>query len=413
MFDWLFKSKSGEVESILDIVTANLNRLQLAAFYDEKARSMIANAIAKSEILITKGEERRHDEHYFRLNVRPNDNQSGTDFWYTVTMKLLDEGRALVVRTLDGKYFLASAFSTSQYVAIPKNYYNITITDGLDNFRMEYAVTADNAIDLRYGTPNKRMLMMNVLNCYNQTAEALNSLISTAAAPKFKYKYAANGIFRSRDAQGNEIKLTVDDVVRKITGRLAESGISVIKESEGVSLEYMDIKSSFGSSDLKNIDDEMRALCAMAYDIPQGVFNGLITQQSDATNEFITYAVQPVAEVISDSLNAKLVGMDDYGDGERIVVWLNRFKHRDVLDAANSLDKLRGIGFTLDEIFEMVGYPALNTDFSTARALTKNYSSEGIGEGLAADDQADEMDNSNPPTQQSKHKERRGKRYGK
>jgi hypothetical protein len=174
----------------------------------------------------------------------------------------------------------------------------------------------------------------------------------------------------------------------------------------------MDIKSNFSTTDLKNVRDEMSSLCAMAYDIPIGVFNGAITQQSDATNEFITFAVQPVAEVITDSLNAKLVGAKDYERGERAMVWLNRFKHVDVLDAANSLDKLRGIGFTLDEIFEMVGYPALNTEFSTARALTKNYSSEGLGEGLAADDPADEANNSNPSTQ-SKHRERREKRYGK
>ena len=83
------------------------------------------------------------------------------------------------------------------------------------------------------------------------------------------------------------------------------------------------------------------------------------------------------------------------------------------MDAAPQLDKLRAIGFTLDEIFEMVGYPALNTEFSTARALTKNYTTEGLEEGVestdSADDPADEsMVNSNQKL--SKHKERRKRR---
>ena len=55
------------------------------------------------------------------------------------------------------------------------------------------------------------------------------------------------------------------------------------------------------------------------------------------------------------------------------MVWLARFKHVDVVDSANNLDKLRSNGWTFDEIREMVGYPALNTEFSQARALTKNY----------------------------------------
>ena len=110
------------------------------------------------------------------------------------------------------------------------------------------------------------------------------------------------------------------------------------------------------------------------------MFNGNITEKSDATNEFITYAVSPVAEVINDTLTAYVVGEQDYCDKtEKVLVWLARFKHVDVVDSAVNLDKLRGIGFNFDEILEMVGYPALYTEFSQARALTKNYGEEGNG----------------------------------
>ena len=46
---------------------------------------------------------------------------------------------------------------------------------------------------------------------------------------------------------------------------------------------------------------------ANAFDIPEAVFNGNITEKSDATNEFITYAVGPVAEVLNDTLTAYIV----------------------------------------------------------------------------------------------------------
>ena len=106
----------------------------------------------------------------------------------------------------------------------------------------------------------------------------------------------------------------------------------------------------------------------------------LITEKSDATNEFITYAVGPVAEVINDTLTAYIVGENDYcTKNEKVMVWLARFKHVDVVDSATNLDKLRGIGFNYDELREMVGYPVLNTEFSQARALTKNYGEEGNG----------------------------------
>ena len=107
------------------------------------------------------------------------------------------------------------------------------------------------------------------------------------------------------------------------------------------------------------------------------MFNGNITEKSDATNEFITYAVSPIAEVINDTLTAYKIGINDYcKEKEKVMVWLARFKHVDVVDSAVNLDKLRGIGFNYDEIREMVGYPLLNTEFSQARALTKNYGEE-------------------------------------
>ena len=85
-------------------------------------------------------------------------------------------------------------------------------------------------------------------------------------------------------------------------------------------------------------------------------------------------------EIIEDAMNACLVGETDYLAGEKIWIDMSRFKHRDLVESAANLDKLRGIGFNFDEIREAIGWEALNTEFSQARALTKNYMSELGGE---------------------------------
>lgn len=67
--------------------------------------------------------------------------------------------------------------------------------------------------------------------------------------------------------------------------------------------------------------EDSKGEAANAFDIPEAVFNGNITEQSDATNEFITYAVGPVAEVINDTLTAYIVGEDDYSrKNEKVMV---------------------------------------------------------------------------------------------
>ena len=106
------------------------------------------------------------------------------------------------------------------------------------------------------------------------------------------------------------------------------------------------------------------------------MFFGEITEKADSTNEFITYAVNWLVELLNDYINMALVGKKAYLDGEKIWVDLSKYKHVDVIESAANLDKLRAIGFTLDELFELIGWSPLNNDFSKERVLTKNYASE-------------------------------------
>ena len=412
MFEWLFRKNSGTVVNLLDVISKDLTKVQLAAMAQEKAAGMIAKAIAKSEIVLTKGENRRKDIEYYRLNIRPNDNETGTDFWFNVAHDLVRTGEAVVVRVQNGKYYRANNWNMDDYVMFPKTYSDIVLTDGFNEFSMRYRISSDDIMHFRFNTAKMRVFTDNVLNCMNDAMNAVQALETITHTPIFKYRTDANLQFRRKTQDGKEVRITLDDVMDSFKSKIDGKKLAIIHEQNGTSLDYLDFKSNVTAAEVQAMADMINKECAAAYDIPLGVFNGQITEQSDATNEFITYAVSPVAEVINDTLSAKLVGEKDYIRGERAFVWLAHFKHVDVMDAAPQLDKLRAIGFTLDEIFEMVGYPALNTEFSTMRALTKNYTTEGMEEGGSdgsADDPADEsMVDSNQKL--SKHKERRKRR---
>ena len=413
MFEWLFKNKTGDISNVLEIIAKDLTKVQLAVMAQEKAAGMIAKAIAKSEIVLTKGEKRRKDQEYYRLNIRPNDNETGTDFWFNVARELVATGDCVVVRMPNGKYYRANSYQMDDYVLFGKTYSNIVITDGYNEVQLRYGVSSDDIMHFRYGTAKMRKFTDNVLNNLNDALSAVQSLETIANTPLLKFKVDANLQFRRRTVDGKEIRLTLDNVLDEFKEKIDGKKLAIITEQTGTSLEFMDVKKQVTAAEVGALADIINKECAAAYDIPLGVFNGQITEQSDATNEFITYAVSPVAEVINDTLDAKLVGEKDYIEGERAFVWLAHFKHVDVIDASPNLDKLRAIGFTLDEIFEMVGYPALNTEFSTSRALTKNYATEGTEESAeptgGADDPAEEsVRNSNH--KQSKHKERRERR---
>ena len=78
------------------------------------AASYIANAISKCEIKIFKKENEKiklqKDVTGYRLNVEPNNNQSGSQFWNKVAMKMLTNKDGALVIVSNEKLYVADSF---------------------------------------------------------------------------------------------------------------------------------------------------------------------------------------------------------------------------------------------------------------------------------------------------------------
>lgn len=375
MFNFIFQNRDKELRSLAEIISVDLEKLNLSKLAIEKAMSMIAKAIAKSDILIqTESKEKRSYE--YRLNIQPNDHECGTVFWTEVVKSLLRDNEALII-PLANKYYRASGWQVSSNVLAERIYSNITLDCAGESFSLFREFTSSEVIHLKYNNAKLRLYLNSVAEQYDKTLDAVNAMIKLSNQPRYKLKIAGNISYRKKNADGTERTITKDEYKDSIKSLLESDKLAILEESNGITLENFINQTTTKSEDMSKITVLINNEVANAFDIPEAVFNGNITEKSDATNEFITYAVGPVAEVINDTLTAYIVGEEDYAlKNEKVMVWLARFKHVDVVDSAVNLDKLRGIGFSYDEIREMVGYPLLNTKFSQARALTKNYGEE-------------------------------------
>lgn len=383
MFEFLTRNNTtNEIESYIDFITANIKKLEIHKAAIEKAVNMIGKAIAKSEIVIQSKDKRRYDEEYYRLNIRPNDNETGTDFWMCVVNELLITGECLICRA-GGKYYRVCSYCENNEILKGRTYSNIRISLGTSEIKLNKTIKADDMIVLKWKNHKQKIYFEKVVRLMDDTLAALNTMHKMSNVPRFNLKMEAKVRLAEKggNADGTDKIITKDVYKAKLKALLENDDLTIVETSEGISLEQLKFESTTSVDEILKLSKEIKSEAAEAFDIPQMVYFGNISEKSDATNEFITYAVAPVAEVINDSLNAKLVGIEDYVKGERVFVWLARYKHVDVIDSASSLDKLRAIGFNYDEIRQMVGYDVLNTKFSQARALTKNYATEEEKEG--------------------------------
>lgn len=379
MFNFFIQNRNKEMQSLAEIIAVDMAKLNLSRLAIEKAMLMIAKAIAKSDILIqTESKDKRRQE--YRLNIQPNDHECGTAFWTEVVKQLLTEQEVLII-PLGGKYYRASAWESTTNVLTERTYSHITLTCGGYDYALLKSFRTSEVIQLKYDNAKIKLYLQNVVSQYDKTLDSVNAMMRMSAQPRYKLKLGTSALsFREKQADGTDKVMTKDQYVAKIKNLLEADELSVLTESDNVSVDQMQINTSVKAEELSKMAQQINNEVANAFDIPEAVFNGNITEKSDATNEFITYAVSPVAEVINDTLTAYIVGENDYcTKNEKVMVWLARFKHVDVVDSAINLDKLRGIGFNYDELREMVGYTVLNTEFSQARALTKNYGEEGNG----------------------------------
>lgn len=380
MFDFLFQNKKGELQSLSDLISVEVKKMKITKMAIEKAIGMIAHAIAKSEFIVQGKEERLRNELYWSLNVKPNLNETATEFWIEVIQRLLKKSECLIC-IIGKKFYIADSFQVSNSVMLNQIYSNITITANGESLQLNNTYTSDEVIHLKAKNKKIRAYMETVMKMHDDVVSAMEAAIKISKTPKFILKIAgAMPVIRTLRADGTEQTLTVDEFKKNIKNLLESENIEILQASNGLEISQLKIDTAVTSEDVVKISKEIFEECAFAFDIPKTVFMGEITEKADSTNEFITYAVGWVAEILNDAMNATLVGKESFLSGEYIWIDLSGFKHRDLVESANYLDKLRSIGFNLDEIRQAIGWEPLNTPFSQERVITKNYTNDLGGE---------------------------------
>lgn len=380
MFDFLFQNKKGELQSLSDLISVEVKKMKITKMAIEKAIGMIAHAIAKSEFIVQGKNERLRNELYWNLNVRPNPNETATEFWIEVIQRLLKNSECLIC-IIGKKFYIADSFRVSNSVMLNQIYSNITITANGESLQLNNTYTSDEVIHLKAKNKKIRAYMETVMKMHDDVVSAMEAAVKVSKTPKFILKIAgAMPVIRTIRADGTEQTLTVDEFKKNIKNLLESENIEILQASNGLEISQLKIDTNVTSEDVVKISKEIFEECAFAFDIPKTVFMGEITEKADSTNEFITYAVGWVAEILNDAMNATLVGRESFLKGEYIWIDLSGFKHRDLVESANYLDKLRAIGFSLDEIRQAIGWEPLNTPFSQERVITKNYTNDLGGE---------------------------------
>lgn len=372
-FDFLHKKE----EHFLDIfLSQTAEELKIKELMIEHAIDLIAKTIAKSEIQVfrSKGNniEKTVDSIYYKLNIRPNPNQDGTTFMYNLVAQLLRENEALVVKLSNDDLFIADRWETSEDVLRGKTYYDIVIFDSeLKEYKLNRTFDADDAIYMSLGDNKIKKVLEGFYKGYAEMITASVTGFKSSHYRKYLLKLPTKMVPLT-NFETNE-KVDLKTYTEAVTAGLLEDKDSVTALSSSFDLEEI-TKPDFQKSDdsramIKDFGDKV----AMAFNIPLDVYYGAKTERADGTNDFITFAVMPILNIIEDAFNAKLMSEESYLKGERFKFNTFTMKHFDIMDVANSLDKLFAIGWSHNDLREIIGLPIIEEEWADRHHVTKNY----------------------------------------
>lgn len=364
-----------ELNDVIDIIiTQKAKNLAIIDMAIEDAKNMIAKTIAKSEFKIyKKGEDGKvketRDKNYYRLNIMPNPNETATIFWINVINKLFDENEALIV-FLNGYMYLAESFIKDEFVLTENNFHDINVIANGITYKIAATFKRNQVLYFE----NKNEKIKRLVEIFNTE---YGELISLA---KNSYKYSNVQKFSMQmPAQVTMLKkkdgtvVSGEEYTEDIKNKIKSDDIEVIMSGLDIKPESLSKGTQKTADDITKFTDLAISIVAFAFDIPIDVFYGKTTEKSNAQNDFITFSIEPIVEIINDGCNSSLVEKNDFLDGESIEIDKSSFKHYDILDVATNLDKLFAIGFSHNDVCRMVGLREVDEEWANEHNITKNY----------------------------------------
>ncbi len=329
------------------------------------AVTYISNALSKCKVRVYEGGKEVENDLSYRLNVSPNQNQSSSEFMNTLVKRMCHDGEALVYPYQSRELFVARSYHR-QPNAPDEDYFEDIVLSDRCTLKKAYI---SRLYFFKLNNPNVQALVSGVMKDYGTLMDAAMRGFKQTRGRKFKLS------MDSMKADDPVFQKQYEGVVKKNIKEFIESDTAVFPEFQGYDLSAMPNESAGGSSDIIDMRKEIFDVVAQAWKIPTSMMYGNMTNTAEIVKQFLTFAVDPVASVISREFTRKSFTQREWAQGSHVQLDTKTINHIDILDVADKVEKLISSGtFSIDMVLDELGYQKLNTEFSQAHWITKNYS---------------------------------------
>lgn len=327
----------------------------------------IARTISQTKFeIMDAGVKENNSTTYYKLNVRPNTDESAATFWQKVIRKLIYDNEVLIVVTDTKDLIIADDFVREEYALYDDIFKQIMV----DDFEFERNFKMSEVIYLEYNNESINNLLSGLFSDYGEIfgrlyqANLMNNQIRATLSTDANFTLND----KSQEAMQN--------FINKAYEAYASNDIAIVPIQKGYTYEEHSSKNASKTSsqieDLAKVPNQLLSYVARNLGIPVGLINGDTADIEAMTNNYMKFCIKPIIEKITDELNAKLFSERGYKEGKRIKAI--SIDQKGPLEVSEAVDKLIASGsFNRDEIRELTGYEPIGSEEMQKFIITKNY----------------------------------------
>ena len=359
-----FLEKKIDVAEVSPVTQKILEQYAFKALGLHIAISYIANTISKCEVKVYQNGKEVKDKLYYKLNISPNPNQNGSQFFNKIIEDYFYKGRALVVPYGENIYTVDSFDIDDTDYLKGNEYYNLRI----HNQTLEKRYSANDIFHFELDNINVKHLVDGLYAIYSEVIGQAVSTYKRSNGSKYKLKLehykAGDKLFEKH----------YNEVLAEQLSTFIKNDNAVYPEFKGTELQEFAQKTVKDVSDVVNMRKEIFEVIAQAFKIPLSMMLGNITNMNEIVKVYLSICIDPLADMMSEEFTRKYFTIQEWQEGCKIVLDTSCINNVDILEVAEKVDKAVSSGaVTIDELRERLGRETLDTEFSTAHFMTKNY----------------------------------------
>ncbi|MDW4045933.1 phage portal protein [Staphylococcus saprophyticus] len=327
----------------------------------------IARTISQTKFeIMDAGVKENNSTTYYKLNVRPNTDESAATFWQKVIRKLIYDNEVLIVVTDSKDLIIADDFVREEYALYDDIFKQIMV----DDFEFERNFKMSEVIYLEYNNESINNLLSGLFSDYGEIfgrlyqANLMNNQIRATLSTDANFTLND----KSQEAMQN--------FINKAYEAYASNDIAIVPIQKGYTYEEHSSKNASKTSsqieDLAKVPNQLLSYVASNLGIPLPLLDGSVADIEAMTENYMKFCINHFIEKIVDELNAKLFSERGYKEGKRIEAITIGAKTP--LEKAEAIDKLVASGsFTPNEVRALFNYAHIEDEEMDKVMVTKNY----------------------------------------